>query len=166
MRVKKGYYERQFKIARQAWATFSPKRRACLQAAKEKQDGIDKWKCTKCEQYFAYSEIQCDHVVPIANTNPQTLEEYLQLFKKLDSDNLQILCKRDHLLKTRKEKSDRNKAKYVENILQSFTIPEKKLLERDLSELKSISHTVNIFREGRSTPHCSKKLHKFVESFD
>lgn len=44
--------------------------------------------------------MQIDHVEPVGKAHPQSLEEYITAFIKLDSQNLQKLCKKCHASKT------------------------------------------------------------------
>lgn len=73
-----------------------------------------KWQCKRCNLPFALSEIQVDHIYPIENTIPESMEEFINSFKKLHSDELQVLCKLCHKIKTRE---DVYKQKYTERLL-------------------------------------------------
>jgi hypothetical protein len=87
----------------------------CFESAKLLTDEktFPKWECEKCERAFSLSEVQCDHKNPVSNTVPQNQEEFLESFKRLHSDELQILCKSCHHFKT---KEDNFNKKYFETL--------------------------------------------------
>lgn len=171
---KIGYYQRQFKIAREAWAKYSPERKKCFNNAKLKiENNVDKWRCAKCLNLFALSEVQCDHIVPISKTIPTSVEEYIQLFLKLDSDKLQILCKKHHNDKTKSEIHERNKQACAEIICKFFpsiTPLFSKLMEEESSVLKRISNIITKFNtdtaDAKNRFSYSRELQNFVERYN
>lgn len=105
---KKSYWTQLLKVCRQHWSRNSPDRKQCFKDAKfgnriHSSSSLERWICKHCERVFALSEVQCDHVIPIANTIPQSEEEFEISSRKLHSKNLQILCKECHKLKTKDE---------------------------------------------------------------
>ena len=65
------------------------------------------YKCAKCKQLFPAKDVQVDHVKPIINPNIG-FESYDRVVEGMycDSNNLQVLCKDCHNIKTKKEKED------------------------------------------------------------
>ena len=58
------------------------------------------YKCAKCLKEFVAKGVQVDHVVPIGKC--ATWDEYIaRLF--CEQDNLQVLCIKDHKIKTKKD---------------------------------------------------------------
>lgn len=94
---------------RKAWAKY-PVRFQVLQAARRPFTGTDKrtkweYKCNSCKNYFKAKEVQVDHI-----KSAGTLKEYKHLptfVSRLfcEADNLQVLCKDCHDVKTKEEKN-------------------------------------------------------------
>lgn len=93
------------KICRQQWTRANPERKECFYNARVPDSKLKKWICSKCKEYFALSEVDCDHINFIRNTIPKNIDEFLYCFQKLHcpSDCLQILCKFCHRMKTNSE---------------------------------------------------------------
>jgi 5-methylcytosine-specific restriction endonuclease McrA len=103
---KKSYWTHQFKAARLIWSRHSLERKECFAMRREtKENGLHKWNCAICLNWFSLSEIDCDHLDPIQNTIPQTIFEYYECFDRLNVsvNRLQILCKSCHKIKTKYE---------------------------------------------------------------
>lgn len=116
---KYSYWRTALKMARQLWARSYPARRECFARAKVKgNDNMDKWICAKCSNLFALSEVECDHKIPIENTIPISEEEFEICHRRLHCgiEYLQILCKKDHKAKTKKEMEDRKRADLLKQI--------------------------------------------------
>jgi len=64
--------------------------------------------CAECEEWFQDKEVQVDHIVGAGSLNEYSdLPRFVErLF--CEPDNLQILCKPCHLIKTKKEKEQRD----------------------------------------------------------
>ena len=79
---------------------------------------IDKWVCAHCQLYYALSECQCDHIIPVGTNSPTTKEEYKMAFdrQEVDVSGLQILCKPCHKVKTKSDVIYQNKAKMISYI--------------------------------------------------
>lgn len=116
MKKKKNYWTTQLKCVRHIWSRSNPERKECLMKAKLiTEEGLQKWKCACCDNCFALSEVEVDHIEAIENTVPKNVEEFLNSFHRLHSSNLQILCKKCHKLKTRE---DLFKKKYTESLIR------------------------------------------------
>lgn len=167
------------KICRQEWARNNPDRKDCFLQAKliVSKDGLQKWECVNCENAFALSEVQCDHILPIANTVPQTMEEFLESFKRLHSVNLQILCKNCHKLKT---KSDMYAKKYreamylitthlemspsfIENNLKDWKVIQK--FEKTLRNIEQYSLLRTVKQGEEKFQKYTKQLNKLKEKY-
>ena len=110
MKKKIGYHQRLLKACRQEWSRHNPDRKKCFEAARFKIDGLDKWKCEHCKQFFAKSEVDCDHKKPVGKSAPQSDEELFECLKRMNCSfmDLQILCKHTcHRLKTKGEANNR-----------------------------------------------------------
>jgi len=83
----------QFRKAKLVWSQMSPIRKSCLKSSTQKATDGMKYQCNSCKKWFAYSDIQVDHVEAIGKTSPRNLQEYIKHFILLNSDSLQILCK-------------------------------------------------------------------------
>ena len=82
-----------------------------MKNARQNIDGLEKWQCADCYNFFAKSEVACDHIDPIA-IEPTNLDEFKIAIERLDSSKLQSLCKKCHQLKTKNEMNGRNLAYY------------------------------------------------------
>lgn len=106
---------------RQVWTRYSPERKEALYLAKRTKKQKNKngetskrpdvsWICACCREQFKGSQVQVDHVEPVGKTPtfPPAPEDtswsawLLRLFCGVD--NLQVLCKECHQIKTKKEK--------------------------------------------------------------
>jgi len=64
------------------------------------------YQCMACKQLFPASQIQVDHIKPIGYN--KSWDEFINnLF--CEADNLQVLCKPCHKIKTNKEKAKQKK---------------------------------------------------------
>ncbi len=140
-------------------------------------DKLPRWECVKCEGSFAYSDLQCDHINPINNTIPQTLDEYKECFHKLDSKELQILCKPCHKLKTSVDAYNK-KYTYAINLISDYLEVEKDFIIKSLTDwatIKKFSSLIEkihdeakksdlVVRE-KKIKSCLKKLDKLKEIY-
>jgi len=167
MKNKSSYFGRQFKLARQEWSRNNTYRKMCFFEARRKDEsGMEKWICKSCSKLFAKSEVDCDHVLPISNTTPDTIEEYIECFKKLHSTDLQILCKNCHKFKTKEEAHQRAR----ETLIVGIDILSDKLgyvintNSLNLILLKKLSKILENLVKTNS--HISQiKLNKFMERY-
>lgn len=93
---------------RRAWTRY-PVRYQAMDAAKTPYKGKDKrtkwlYECASCHSLFKSTEVQVDHINPAG-----TLTKYSDLpgfVKRLfcEADNLQVLCKSCHDVKTKEER--------------------------------------------------------------
>lgn len=116
MKKKYNYYTRLFRLCRQEWSRSNPERKLCLTAAKIKMDGLDRYKCAMCIGWFSGSDIDVDHITPVANTKPENFDDFVYYLGRLHTNNLQILCKPCHKLKTKHEIQERAKKSNAEII--------------------------------------------------
>jgi 5-methylcytosine-specific restriction endonuclease McrA len=68
------------------------------------------YKCFKCKKDWPAEDVQVDHIKPIVDPKEgfQTWDVYIaNLF--CEKDNMQVLCKDCHVLKTNKEKETKKK---------------------------------------------------------
>lgn len=94
---------------RRAWTKFPNKFRA-INAARLPQKGLRKgrrvylYKCHSCKDSFTTSQITVDHIVPCGSLRSfDDLPKFVSnLFCSID--NLQVLCKKCHHLKTMEER--------------------------------------------------------------
>jgi 5-methylcytosine-specific restriction endonuclease McrA len=66
------------------------------------------YKCACCKKEFVAADVQVDHILPVVNTQTgfTTWEEYINnMF--CEKENLQVLCKTCHSVKTQEEKEER-----------------------------------------------------------
>jgi len=131
---------------RQEWARNNPERKECFAQAKVipfQTKDLPKWLCAHFDGTFALSDVQCDHIEPISNTTPQTLEEFIECVKKLHVSvmGLQILCKLCHKVKTKLEAHKRMRLNLIE-IISSTIQPSSVLEELDTVVLRKIANAV------------------------
>lgn len=67
------------------------------------------YKCAKCKKAFPSKEVQVDHIKPVVSANGFT--SWDDFIKNLfcSEENLQVLCKGCHSIKTKKETALRKK---------------------------------------------------------
>lgn len=98
---QKNYYAEHFKNSRKFWAYRSPAKKDLINKATYKdENGLQKIKCNNCFLGYAKSDIQVDHIIP-CGPEPKNIEEFHACFDRLESHNLQILCKPCHKNKTK-----------------------------------------------------------------
>jgi len=61
------------------------------------------YRCAGCGEEFVATEIEVDHIIPIASTDGFTTWDTFIERLFCDSDNLQVLCKACHKEKTKRE---------------------------------------------------------------
>ena len=69
------------------------------------------YQCEKCKKWFKRTDVQIDHIVECGSLN--TWEDIVPFLKRLVSEDIksyQILCKKDHLLKTKQAKEKNAKS--------------------------------------------------------
>ena len=68
------------------------------------------YKCAKCKKHFVAADVQVDHIKPVVDPKKGFLnwDEFInRMFCEIE--NLQVLCKPCHKVKTDKEKLERKK---------------------------------------------------------
>lgn len=93
---------------RRAWTKY-PVRYQVMEKARQPYKGDDKrtkwvYKCNECGELFKSTEVQVDHINPAG-----TLKTYADLPAFVstlfcEADNLQVLCKQCHDVKTKEER--------------------------------------------------------------
>lgn len=109
-------------VLRSGSRKWPPKFEALNAAKRGKQVNVktgwlaEHYECAECHKRFPAKDIQVDHVVPVVPvTGFETWDNVIEnLF--CEADNLQVLCKPCHKLKSQKERQERssynkNKAK-------------------------------------------------------
>lgn len=165
------YYTRQFRAARHDWARYCPDRRACFDNAKllTEDKSFPRWECAECERSFSLSDLQCDHKIPIGNATPKTIEEYLECFKRLHSDELQILCKSCHKWKSRNDAYQKKYNAALERIGDYLGSPSSifdymKKWE-DIQKFDKIIKKIQVLKEGSKYEKYLKQLDKLKEKY-
>lgn len=94
-----------FLTCRRLWALHDKERKKCFSNAVVKIGNSILYKCSSCGLGFDYKSVQCDHIIPISNSRPDSKEEFLESFFRLhvSFDMLQILCLTCHKAKTKRE---------------------------------------------------------------
>lgn len=68
------------------------------------------YKCAKCKKHFVAADVQVDHVLPVVDPKVGFIgwDSFIdRIFCEIE--NLQVLCKPCHKVKTEEEKSERKK---------------------------------------------------------
>lgn len=80
---------------------------------KNKRQKVE-YQCAQCKKWFLRKDVQVDHKIPCGSLN--NYEDVVQFIKNLtieNPDSYQVLCKKDHGIKTLKEKEERKKSKII-----------------------------------------------------
>lgn len=93
---------------RQAWSKY-PVRYQVLNDARQPFSGTDKrtkweYQCNCCKKWFKSKDVQVDHIVSAGSL--KCYEDLPAFVKRLfcEADNLQVLCKECHHVKTQEER--------------------------------------------------------------
>jgi len=68
------------------------------------------YKCAKCKEHFVATDVQVDHVLPVVDPKVGFIgwDSFIdRIFCEIE--NLQVLCKPCHKVKTEEEKAERKK---------------------------------------------------------
>jgi 5-methylcytosine-specific restriction endonuclease McrA len=68
------------------------------------------YECSECKQHFVAADVQVDHIKPVVDPKKgfTTWDNFIERMF-CEADNLQVLCKPDHKIKTDQEKLERKK---------------------------------------------------------
>lgn len=68
------------------------------------------YKCAECKQHFVAADVQVDHIKPVVDPKKgfTTWDNFIERMF-CEADNLQVLCKPDHKVKTDQEKAERKR---------------------------------------------------------
>lgn len=92
---------------RAAFNKYPPKYEVIRQAKRDKKDGGRQkfeYECSSCGKMFPQKEIQVDHVIPAGSL--KSFDDLPEFCRKLfcGVDDMQILCKPCHKVKTQEER--------------------------------------------------------------
>lgn len=74
------------------------------------------YQCAVCKNWYPRTGVQIDHKIPCGQLNKyEDIAPFIKSLTKEGTDSYQILCKKHHLVKTRKEKEERKLAKTINN---------------------------------------------------
>jgi 5-methylcytosine-specific restriction endonuclease McrA len=66
------------------------------------------YQCAECKQWFPRTQVQIDHIIPCGTLNCDAdVAQFIRNLTPESPDAFQILCKKDHAEKTKKEKDER-----------------------------------------------------------
>lgn len=106
------YFQKIRSALRNGFRYWKPIMRA-LSSASRPYTGTNKrqrveYQCAQCKKWFPRTQIQVDHIIPCGSLN--NYEDIVPFIKNLtieDAGAYQILCKKDHKIKTDEEKKQR-----------------------------------------------------------
>jgi len=85
---------------RQIWSRVSPERSTALYLAKVGK----KFQCAHCDEVYDLKEVQVDHIKPVGKSPEHIFFVQFWINALFCSiDNLQVLCKRCHKVKTKQD---------------------------------------------------------------
>lgn len=163
---KKSYYTVLLKACRREWTRHNLARKSCFAAAKvQTSDGLPKWMCAQCKVSFAQSDVDCDHILPVSNSTPQTQEEFELCTRKMNvlESGLQILCKPDHKAKTKCEAGERAKDKLINDISFYLGIPDESIRNK-IEDVKVLKKLCNLIKKIEA--NIEPKKYSYVKKFD
>lgn len=98
---------------RSAWSKYPPKY-TVLAKAKRKSESDNKrlkweFQCNECNRWHPQKEVSVDHIIPAGTL--KTFEDLPEFCRKLfcSEEELQVLCKACHDIKTKQEREDKQK---------------------------------------------------------
>ena len=66
------------------------------------------YQCAVCKRWYPRTKVQIDHKIPCGELRKyEDIVPFIKNLTKENSNSYQILCKKDHLVKTKKEKQQR-----------------------------------------------------------
>lgn len=145
---KKKYYQSQFRAYKRLWSRDNLDRKKILDDSRVRVDnGFNKWTCNSCKGFFAESEVEVDHIMPV-NKSPNNIVDLIKSIELNESDNLQLLCIKCHKIKTKIDNNNKNKdncIKIIEDINKSlgdYELFTNKLVQYDYEKLKKIKRFI------------------------
>lgn len=102
---------------RNAFRWWKPMMEALKRASRPSQNKQNKrlkteYKCAHCQQWFSRREVEIDHIEPAGSL--RSYEDIVPFIKKLTVEDVhayQILCKKDHKIKTAIDNENRKNGK-------------------------------------------------------
>lgn len=169
-RKSRGYYGIMFSKCRLTWSQLDEQKKDILRRSETKIDGLKKFSCAMCDKKFAKSEINVDHIYPISK-NPSSLIELIDCLRLLivDSNKLQVLCKKCHGNKTGMDKT-KEKREYKNPVIKEFITNYYKDLSPenvDTYPMKKVNFLHNWITkyngsEGKKQEKIMKKLDEYI----
>lgn len=105
------YFSRIRSALRKVFRYFKPMQKALDLASRPSQSSNKKLKkeyqCAHCKKWFKRADVQIDHIVGAGSL--KTYDDIVPFILRLTTEKVedyQILCVKDHLLKTKKDKHD------------------------------------------------------------
>jgi 5-methylcytosine-specific restriction endonuclease McrA len=105
-------YESKIRGKLRELARYMPEKQECLENAihptEKGERGGKLYICNKCGLCFKPNEVQVDHIQPVVPTDHE-IESWDEYISRLfcDIENLQVLCKPCHQIKSNNERYDR-----------------------------------------------------------
>lgn len=98
---------------RKAFRFWNPMQQALKKASRPSQSSNKKLKyeyqCAKCQKWFPRTQVQIDHIIPCGSLNNYNdVVPFIMNLTQESADSYQVLCKKDHKVKTNQEKRSRN----------------------------------------------------------
>ena len=170
MKKPKNYWTRLLKVVRKEWSMHNEDRKACFKNAQSGKGDFKKWKCNNCLNDYALSDVQCDHKIHVGNTVPETILEFLQSFENLHSNNLQILCKHCHKMKTRQDVFNMKYREVVVNVSKYLEITSTFLIEnvqhyKDLQKMDRAIRKIKSAYDNRMKDKYERQLNALTKKY-
>lgn len=169
-KVIPSYWTNLLRTVRKEWAMKNPERKDTYKKASVKIDELKRWVCATCKNAFAYSDTECDHVVPVQNTVPQDKVEFLESFLRLHSADLQILCKPCHKIKTKLQLREKAFELNSERISKFLEVEKKFImdhldLEKSKEFIRLIDRSEKMVENPKSKERFIKKIRNLSEKY-
>lgn len=74
------------------------------------------YQCAKCKSWFIRTQVQIDHIIPCGSL--RSYDDIVPFIIRLTEENengYQVLCKKDHMEKTKKEVEQRKQERLIKN---------------------------------------------------
>lgn len=165
MKKKVNYWTRLLRTVRQEWSRNNPQRKECLKNALIKIEGLDKYKCKNCGEFFAKSEVNVDHIDPVGNTIPISIGEFYKSFDKMhvSVEDLQILCvKRCHKMKTKQDNFNVKYKHAVGSVCLYLGISDVSVSDMPWQIIRKLDLIINKIRESTDP----KEIAKYEKNID
>lgn len=113
------YWQKVRNALRNAFRYFQPMQNALKAASRPSQNKTNlrlktEYQCAKCKNWFKRQDVQIDHLIGCGSLS--CIEDIAPFLEKLTIENIagyQILCKKDHAEKTKKENEMRKNERKI-----------------------------------------------------